>query len=71
MDLPIIELAGSPKSMGEAFGILYNAAMEIERSQLQGASRYGQSENPIGQGNGCFDYSMWGRKFLFSTKISC
>jgi len=38
--------------MGEAFGILYNAAMEIERAQFLGAGRYERSENRIGQGNG-------------------
>lgn len=40
------------ESMGEAFGILYNAAMEIERAQFLGAGRYERSENRIGQANG-------------------
>ena len=32
------------ESMGEAFGILYNAAMEIERAQFLGAGRYERSK---------------------------
>jgi len=40
------------ESMGEAFGILYNAAMEIERSEFLGAGRYERNENRIGRANG-------------------
>ncbi len=32
------------ESMGDAFGILYNAAMELERAQFLGAGRYERSE---------------------------
>ncbi len=42
-------------SMGEAFAILYNAAMEIERAQFLGAGRYERCENRIGQANGFKD----------------
>ncbi len=40
------------ESMGEAFGILYNAAMELERAQFLGAGRYERNENRVGRGNG-------------------
>ena len=40
------------ESMGDAFGILYNAAMELERAQFLGAGRYERSENRAGRANG-------------------
>lgn len=43
------------ESMSAAFGILYNAAMEIERAQFLGAGRYERNENRIGQSNGFKD----------------
>lgn len=43
------------ESMSVAFGILYNAAMEIERAQFLGAERYERSESRIGQSNGFKD----------------
>jgi len=36
------------ESMGDAFGILYNAAMELERADFLGADRYERSENRSG-----------------------
>lgn len=45
-------ISNGMESMGEAFGILYNAAMELERAQFLGAGRYERSENRIGQANG-------------------
>jgi len=46
------QIENGMESMGEAFGILYNAAMEIERAQFLGAGRYERSESRIGQANG-------------------
>jgi len=40
------------ESMGDAFGILYNAAMELERADFLGAGRYERSENRAGRANG-------------------
>ena len=34
------------ESMSAAFGILYNAAMEIERAQFLGAGRYERRDDP-------------------------
>lgn len=55
--------------MGEAFGILYNAAMEIERAQFLGAGRYERSENRIGQGNGFKDKTINARIGKIPLKI--
>ncbi len=55
--------------MGEAFGILYNAAMEIERAQFLGAGRYERSENRIGQGNGFKDKTIKARVGKIPLKI--
>jgi len=51
-------ISNGMESMGEAFGILYNAAMEMERAQFLGAGRYERSENRIGQANGFKDKEM-------------
>jgi len=40
------------ENMGDAFGILYNAAMELERAQFLGAGRYERTENRVGRANG-------------------
>ena len=48
-------ISNGMESMGEAFGILYNAAMEIERAQFFGAGRYERSESQIGQADGFKD----------------
>jgi transposase-like protein len=40
------------ENMGKAFGILYNAAMEIERAQFLGADRYERCQSRIGHANG-------------------
>jgi len=55
--------------MGEAFGILYNAAMEIERAQFLGAGRYERSENRIGQGNGFKNKTIKARVGKIPLKI--
>lgn len=55
--------------MGEAFGILYNAAMEIERAQFLGAGRYERSENRIGQSNGFKNKTMKARVGEIPLKI--
>ncbi|MBC8236542.1 IS256 family transposase [bacterium] len=55
--------------MGEAFGILYNAAMEIERAQFLGASRYERSENRIGRANGFKDKTIKARVGKIPLKI--
>ncbi len=47
-------ISNGMESMGEAFGILYNAAMEMERAHFLGAGRYERSENRIGQANVIF-----------------
>jgi transposase-like protein len=51
-------ISNGMESMGEAFGILYNAAMEMERAQFLGAGRYERSESRIGQANGFKDKEM-------------
>ena len=51
-------ISNGMESMGEAVGILYNAAMEMERAQFLGAGRYERSENRIGQANGFKDKRM-------------
>ena len=56
-------------SLGEAFGILYNAAMEIERAQFLGAGRYERSENRIGQANGFKDKEIISRVGKIPLKI--
>ncbi len=55
--------------MGEAFGILYNTAMEIERAQFLGAGRYERSENRIGQGNGFKNKTIKARVGKIPLKI--
>jgi len=55
--------------MGEAFGILYNAAMEIERAQFLGAGRYERSENRIGQSNGFKNKTIKARVGKIPLKI--
>ncbi len=57
------------ESMGEAFGILYNAAMEIERAQFLGAGRYERSESRIGQANGFKDKVISSRAGMIPLKI--
>ncbi len=57
------------ESMGEAFGILYNAAMELERAQFLGAGRYERSENRVGRANGFKDKNMKSRVGEIALKI--
>jgi len=57
------------ESMGEAFGILYNAAMEIERAQFLGAGRYERSQSRIGQANGFKDKVINSRAGKIPLKI--
>ncbi len=45
-------IANGMDGLGEAFSILYNTAMEVERSRFLGASHYERSEQRIGQSNG-------------------
>jgi hypothetical protein len=40
-------ISNGVESMGEAFGILYNAAMEMERAHFLGAGRYERIENRV------------------------
>ena len=46
------------ESMGDALGILYNAAMELERANFLGAGRYERSENRLGRANGFKDKNL-------------
>ncbi len=55
--------------MGEAFAIMFNAAMEIERAQFLGAGRYEQSENRIGHGNGFKNKTIKARVWGIPLKI--
>jgi len=55
--------------MGEAVGILYNAAMEIERAKFLGAGRYERSENRIGQSNGFKNKTIKSRVGKIPLKI--
>ena len=57
------------ESMGEAFGILYNAAMEIERAQFLGADRYERNEDRIGRANGFKDKTIKARVGKIPLKI--
>ena len=57
------------ESMGEAFGILFNAAMEIERAQFLGADRYERNENRIGMANGFKDKTINSRVGKIPLKI--
>lgn len=57
------------ESMGEAFGILFNVAMEIERAQFLGAGRYERSENRIGLANGFKDKTVSSRVGKIALKI--
>lgn len=57
------------ESMGEAFGILYNAAMEIERAQFLKADRYVRSEDRIGRANGFKDKTIKARVGKIPLKI--
>jgi len=57
------------ESMGDAFGILYNAAMELERAQFLGAGRYERSENRAGRANGFKDKKVKSRVGEISLKI--
>ncbi len=57
------------ESMGSAFGILYNAAMELERAQFLGAGRYERSENRAGRANGFKDKKIKSRVGEIALKI--
>jgi len=57
------------ENMGEAFGILYYAAMELERAQFLGASRYERSENRVGRANGYKDKKIKSRVGEIALKI--
>ena len=57
------------ESMGEAFGILFNAAMEIERAQFLWADRYERNENRIGMANGFKDKTINSRVGKIPLKI--
>jgi transposase-like protein len=57
------------ENMGKAFGILYNAAMEIERVQFLGAERYERSQSRIGHANGFKDKVINSRVGKIPLKI--
>ena len=57
------------ESMGDTFGILFNAAMEIERAQFLGAGRYERSENRTGRANGFKDKKIKSRVGEIALKI--
>jgi len=57
------------ENMGKAFGILYNAAMEIERSQFLGAERYERCQSRIGHANGFKDKVIDSRVGKIPLKI--
>jgi len=55
--------------LGEAFSLLYNTAMEVERSRFLGANRYERSENRIGQSNGFKNKTIKSRVGKIALKI--
>jgi len=57
------------ESMGDAFGILYNAAMELERADFLGAGRYERSESRSGRANGFKDKKIKSRVGKIALKI--
>ncbi len=62
-------IANGMDGLGEAFSILYNTAMEVERSRFLGASRYERNEKRIGQSNGFKNKTIKSRVGSISLKI--
>jgi hypothetical protein len=58
------------ESTGEAFGIMFNVAMEIERARLLGAGRYERNENRPGPANGREDKTVNSRVGKITLKVA-